>query len=198
MGVMEAENAAMYHVKKMPNNDIKMKVGIVSSTVIESTPVCIFIVDSILLRIELFRKAPSPTPGPAPETSTAPAPDASSPTTDAGSPTPMMSPLAPPTSSMAGDPEDDPEQYNGNKANVVNKIPHVPSHHPITRKLATQIANRPQKPPVEYTETMMEQINRMDEKIEMKNVEDWSVVNIDSSDEKNELTVVEYIDDIYA
>ncbi|KAF3641378.1 hypothetical protein FXO38_21650 [Capsicum annuum] len=159
MGVMETENAAMYHVKKMPNNDIKMKVGIVSSTVIESTPFCIFIVDSILLRIELFRKAPYPTPGPAPETSPAPAPDASSPTTDASSPTPMMSSLAPPTSSMAGDPEDGP---------------------------ATDSENS----------TMGKKKN--DEKIEMKNVEDWSVVNIDNSDEKNEITVVEYIDDIYA
>ncbi|PHT33956.1 hypothetical protein CQW23_25756 [Capsicum baccatum] len=108
MGVMEDENAAMYRVKKMPNNDIKMKVGIVSSTVIESTPFCIFTIDSILLRIELFRKTPSPTPGPASETSPAPAPDASSPTTNASSPTPMMSPPAPPTSFMAGDPEDGP------------------------------------------------------------------------------------------
>ncbi|PHT67875.1 hypothetical protein T459_27362 [Capsicum annuum] len=138
------------------------KVGIVSSTVIESTPFCIFIVDSILLRIELFRKAPYPP---------APAPDASSPTTDASSPTPMMSPLAPPTSSMAGDPEDGP---------------------------ATDSENSTMGKKKNYTEIMMEQINRMDEKIEMKNVENWSVVNIDNSDEKNEITVVEYIDDIYA
>ncbi|PHT47958.1 Cyclin-B2-4 [Capsicum baccatum] len=51
---------------------------------------------------------------------------------------------------------------------------------------------------VQHTEAMMEEINRMDEKIEMEDAEDWSIVDIDSSDKKNELTVVEYIDDIYA
>ncbi|PHT66038.1 G2/mitotic-specific cyclin-2 [Capsicum annuum] len=45
---------------------------------------------------------------------------------------------------------------------------------------------------------MMEEIDRMDEKIEMEDTEDWSVVDIDSSDKKKKLTVVEYIDDIYA
>ncbi|PHU25409.1 G2/mitotic-specific cyclin-1 [Capsicum chinense] len=51
---------------------------------------------------------------------------------------------------------------------------------------------------VQHTEAMMEEIDRMDEEIEMEDIEDWSVVDIDSSDKKNELTVVEYIDDIYA
>ncbi|PHU05689.1 Cyclin-B2-4, partial [Capsicum chinense] len=45
---------------------------------------------------------------------------------------------------------------------------------------------------------MMEEIDRMDEEIVMEDAEDWSVVDIDSSDKKNELTVVEYIDDIYS
>ncbi|PHU17422.1 Cyclin-B2-4 [Capsicum chinense] len=51
---------------------------------------------------------------------------------------------------------------------------------------------------VQHTEAMMEDNDRMDEKIEMEDAEDWSVVDIDGSDIKNELTVVEYIDDIYA
>ncbi|KAF3628710.1 Cyclin-B2-3 [Capsicum annuum] len=122
-----------------------------------------------------------------------------------------------------------------NKANAVNKIPPVPIHRPITRKLAAQIANKQQKPAVEvtkppvpvapirnesedciiidaedynvysavpmfvqHTEAMMEEIDRMDEEIEMEDAQDWSVVDIDSSDKKNELAVVEYIDDIYA
>ncbi|PHT41125.1 Cyclin-B2-4 [Capsicum baccatum] len=51
---------------------------------------------------------------------------------------------------------------------------------------------------VQYTEAMMEEIDRMDEEIEMQDAEDWSVVDIDSSDKKNEHTIVEYIDDIYA
>lgn len=37
-----------------------------------------------------------------------------------------------------------------------------------------------------------------DEEIEMEDAEDWSIVDIDSSDKKNSLAVVEYIDDIYA
>ncbi|PHU22411.1 Cyclin-B2-3, partial [Capsicum chinense] len=51
---------------------------------------------------------------------------------------------------------------------------------------------------VQHTKAIMEEIDRMDEEIEMEDAEDWSVVDIDSSDKKNELTVVEYIDDIYA
>ncbi|PHU07648.1 Cyclin-B2-3, partial [Capsicum chinense] len=124
-----------------------------------------------------------------------------------------------------------------NKANVVNKIPHVLIHRPITRKLVAQIANKQQKSTVEITKppipvapirnetedciiidvedykatgysdvpifvqhnkAMMEKIDRMDDEIEMEDAEDWLVVDIDSSDKKNELTVVEYIDDIYA
>ncbi|PHT38307.1 Cyclin-B2-3 [Capsicum baccatum] len=89
-----------------------------ASTVIAPTPLCIFTVNSILLRIELFRNAPSPTPGPAPETSPAPTP-----TEDASSPTSMMSPPAPPTSSPAGDSDDGPAAYlenstMGKKKNV--------------------------------------------------------------------------------
>ncbi|PHT36362.1 Cyclin-B2-4 [Capsicum baccatum] len=51
---------------------------------------------------------------------------------------------------------------------------------------------------VQHTEAMMEEIDRMDEETEMKDAEDWSIMNIDSSNKKNKLTVVEYIDDIYA
>ncbi|KAF3621061.1 putative U-box domain-containing protein 15-like [Capsicum annuum] len=92
----------------------------------------------------------------------------------------------------------DPDDWFKNKANVVNMIPPVSIHRPITRKLAAQIANKQQKPTVEHTEAIMEKIDRMDEEIEMEDTEDWSVVDIDSFDKKNELTVVEYIDDIYA
>ncbi|XP_004229828.1 fasciclin-like arabinogalactan protein 10 [Solanum lycopersicum] len=77
----------------------------IASTVIDSTPFCIFTVDSVLLPVELYGKAPSPAPGPAPETSPTPAP---APAPEASSPTPMMSPPAPPTSSPAGSPADSP------------------------------------------------------------------------------------------
>ncbi|KAF3619188.1 Cyclin-B2-4 [Capsicum annuum] len=246
-------------------------VGIVASTVIDSTPFCIFTIDSILLRIELFRKAPSSTPEPASETSPAPAPDESAPIVDASSPTLMMSHPASPTSSPIGDPKDglvadsenstiDDERLgedsssanvDENKANAVNKIPHVPIHHPIIKfgsflgcmilsrclavkfkKLELKIDVYPQitKPPVpvapirneiedciiidaedykatgysdvpifvQHTEVIMEEIDRMGEEIEIKDAEYWSVMDIDSSDKKNELDVLEYIDDIYA
>ncbi|PHT59874.1 hypothetical protein CQW23_02237 [Capsicum baccatum] len=40
--------------------------------------------------------------------------------------------------------------------------------------------------------------NSTDKEIEMEDTEDWSVGDIDSSNKKNKLTVVEYIDNIYA
>ncbi|PHT58566.1 Cyclin-B2-3 [Capsicum baccatum] len=61
---------------------------------------------------------------------------------------------------------------------------------------ATSYSNVPMF--VQHTEAMMEEIDRMDEEIKMEEAEDWSVMDIDSSDKKNELTVAEYIDDIYA
>ncbi|CAN4094086.1 unnamed protein product [Withania somnifera] len=51
---------------------------------------------------------------------------------------------------------------------------------------------------VQRSEAMMEEVDRMDEEIEMEDAEDWSIVDIDSSDKKNSLAVVEYIEDIYA
>nr|XP_018622342.1 cyclin-B2-3-like [Nicotiana tomentosiformis] len=51
---------------------------------------------------------------------------------------------------------------------------------------------------VQHTEAMMEEIDRMDEEIEMEDVENWPIVDIDSAEKKNTLVVVEYIDDIYA
>ncbi|PHT89448.1 hypothetical protein T459_04561 [Capsicum annuum] len=176
-------------------------VGIIASTVIDSTPFCIFTFDSILLRIELFRKVPSPTPGPAPETSPAPTPDASAPTANASSPTPMMSPPASPTSSPTGDPEDGPKTDSenstmGKKKNVAfdnlsslntDFLAFIECGLNTSKwKLAVQIASKQQKPVVE------------DKEIEMEDAEDWSVMDIDSSNKKNELTVVKYIDDIYA
>ncbi|KAF3624974.1 Cyclin-B2-4 [Capsicum annuum] len=51
---------------------------------------------------------------------------------------------------------------------------------------------------VQHTEAMMEEIDRMDEKIKMEDAKYWSVVDINSSNKKNKLAIVEYIDDIYA
>ncbi|KAF3621811.1 putative U-box domain-containing protein 15-like [Capsicum annuum] len=154
-----------------------------------------FTFDSILLRIELFRKVPSPAPGPAPETSPAPTPDASAPTANASSPTPMMSPPASPTSSPTGDPEDGPETDSENSTMAFDNLSSLNTDflafiecglNTSKWKLAVQIASKQQKPVVE------------DKEIEMEDAEDWSVMDIDSSNKKNELTVVKYIDDIYA
>ncbi|KAL3321769.1 hypothetical protein AABB24_039403 [Solanum stoloniferum] len=51
---------------------------------------------------------------------------------------------------------------------------------------------------VQHTEAMMEEIDRMDEEIEMEEIEKTSIVDIDSADKKNILAVVEYIDGIHA
>ncbi|PHT57413.1 Cyclin-B2-4 [Capsicum baccatum] len=183
-----------------------VKVTNPASTVIDSTPFCIFTVDGILLRIELFRKAPSPAPGPTPETSPAPAPDASAPTTEASSPTPMMSPPAPPTLSPDGDPKDCPaaDSKNSTAGKKKNVVPVAPIRNETKDCIIIDVedykASGYSDVPifVQHTEVMMEEIDRMDEEIEMEDAEDWSVVDIDNSDKKNELAVVEYNDDIYA
>lgn len=81
----------------------------IASTVLDSTPLCIFTVDSLLLPVELFGKAPAPAPGPAPETSPSPAPAAEAPAPEsAAAPAPILSPPAPPMSSPAGSPSEGP------------------------------------------------------------------------------------------
>ncbi|KAI3444668.1 hypothetical protein Pfo_030855 [Paulownia fortunei] len=81
----------------------------IASTVLDSTPLCIFTVDSLLLPVELFGKAPAPAPGPAPETSPSPAPAAEAPAPEsAAAPSPILSPPAPPTSSPDGAPSEGP------------------------------------------------------------------------------------------
>ncbi|KAJ4884598.1 Cyclin-B2-4 [Raphanus sativus] len=95
------------------------------------------------------------------------------------------------------------------------KIPPVPVHRPITRKFAAQLAeNKPQihkqetkqsdedgdfhEPMfVQHTESMLDEIDRM-EGIEMEDSdEEETVMDIDSSDKNNSLAVVEYIHDLY-
>ncbi|OMP09696.1 hypothetical protein COLO4_05225 [Corchorus olitorius] len=50
---------------------------------------------------------------------------------------------------------------------------------------------------VQHTEAMMDEIDRMEEEVEMEDVDEELVVDIDDCDKKNPLAVVEYIDDIY-
>lgn len=101
---------------KTAGDSVSLDTGVdtsrIASTVLDSTPLCIFTVDSLLLPVELFGKAPSPAPGPAPEVSPSPSPaeaptPASSPE-PAAAPSPFLSPPAPPTSSPDGAPSEGP------------------------------------------------------------------------------------------
>lgn len=49
---------------------------------------------------------------------------------------------------------------------------------------------------VQHTEAMLEEIDRMDEEVEMEDI-DEPILDIDSGDKNNPLAVTEYIDDIY-
>ncbi|KAJ0974589.1 hypothetical protein J5N97_016554 [Dioscorea zingiberensis] len=99
-------------------DDVTLNTGVdhsrVASTILDDTPVCILTVDSILLPVELFGKAPSSAPAPGPEgpspslppsPSEAPAPSPKK----AKSPSPKPhSPPAPPTGSPGASPSDAP------------------------------------------------------------------------------------------
>ncbi|XAR54118.1 hypothetical protein NMG60_11029127 [Bertholletia excelsa] len=100
-------------------DEVTLKTGLdssrIASIVVDSTPLCIFTVDSVLLPIELFGKAPSPAPAPEPVTSPSPSPatPVSAPTpapVSAKAPSPVFSPPAPPTASPVGSPAAAPGQ----------------------------------------------------------------------------------------
>ncbi|KAK1439242.1 hypothetical protein QVD17_05058 [Tagetes erecta] len=105
-------------------------------------------------------------------------------------------------------------QANGNNENknVVNQV-----HRPITRKFAAQIANKKQcfpedvlkpkessesfkvfedEPEPMAMETTEPQKDHME--VEMEDIFEEPVVDIDISDTKNPLAVVEYVEDLYA
>ncbi|KAG0458815.1 hypothetical protein HPP92_021943 [Vanilla planifolia] len=92
-------------------DDVTLHTGVIDSrvanTVLDDTPTCILAVDSVLLPVELFGKAPAPAPGPS-GLSPSPAPSTAVPAlspkaAEAPSPFPL-SPPAPPTSAPAGSP----------------------------------------------------------------------------------------------
>lgn len=81
----------------------------IASTVLDSTPLCIFTVDSLLLPVEIFGKPPTPAPAPAPETSPSPSPAADAPAPEsAAAPAPALSPPAPPSGSPSDSPSEGP------------------------------------------------------------------------------------------
>ncbi|GFP82289.1 fasciclin-like arabinogalactan protein 8 [Phtheirospermum japonicum] len=106
---------------KTAGDSVSLDTGVdtsrIASTVLDSTPLCIFTVDSLLLPVELFGKAPSPAPGPAPEGSPSPAPAAEAPASGsapAPAPSLFLSPPAPPTSSPDGAPSEGPSADSQN------------------------------------------------------------------------------------
>lgn len=78
----------------------------IADTVLDSTPLAIFSVDSLLLPSELFGKSPSPAPAPEPVSSPTPTPSlAPSPSPTAKAPSPFAaSPPAPPSETPEGSP----------------------------------------------------------------------------------------------
>ncbi|XP_047937962.1 fasciclin-like arabinogalactan protein 10 [Salvia hispanica] len=125
ISTLATNGAAKYDLGvKTAGDSVSLITGVddsrIASTVIDSTPLCIFTVDSLLLPVELFGKAPSPAPGPAPETSPSPSPaeaptPASSPE-PAAAPSPFKSPPAPPTSSPDGAPSEGPTADSQNSS----------------------------------------------------------------------------------
>lgn len=102
-------------------------------------------------------------------------------------------------------------QSNGNNE---NSIPDQ-VHRPITRKLAAQIANKKQCFPEKQSDESFKVWEDMEDQpvpmslertepqkdhmeVEMEDIFEEPVVDIDVSDTKNHLAVVEYVDDLYA
>ncbi|XP_052210909.1 fasciclin-like arabinogalactan protein 8 [Diospyros lotus] len=111
-------------------DDVTLKTGVdssrVASTVVDSTPLCIFTVDNVLLPAELFGKSPSPAPAPEPVTSPAPAPEASAPS-PADAPASIDSPPAPPTESPEKSPAGAPTSHSENTTSESEKSPASPA-----------------------------------------------------------------------
>ncbi|XP_047338114.1 fasciclin-like arabinogalactan protein 8 [Impatiens glandulifera] len=75
----------------------------VAKTLRDEPPLVIFTIDSLLLPIELFGKAPSPAPGMEPVISPSPAPANKAPSPGPSADVPILSPPAPPAASPGGD-----------------------------------------------------------------------------------------------
>ncbi|XAR63148.1 hypothetical protein NMG60_11022986 [Bertholletia excelsa] len=106
ISTMATSAAGKYDLTVTTSGDeVTLQTGLDSSrvarTVIDSTPICIFTVDNVLLPVELFGKAPSPAPAGEPVTSPSPSPSVSAPE-PAKAPSPIFSPPAPPTESPEG------------------------------------------------------------------------------------------------
>lgn len=113
-------------------DSVTLKTGVdssrIASTLIDSTPLCIFTVDNVLLPTELFGKSPSPAPAPEPVSAPSSSPAlAPSPTpVSAEAPSPVASPPAPPMEGPSGAPADAPDSVadvTSDNAGVFVKVP---------------------------------------------------------------------------
>ncbi|XP_057500225.1 fasciclin-like arabinogalactan protein 10 [Actinidia eriantha] len=106
-------------------DEVTLKTGVdssrIASTLIDSTPLCIFTVDSVLLPPELFEKAPFPAPAGEPAISPSPshAPVVSAPSkapVSAKAPASVFSPPVPPLESPVGGPAEEPSEAEDSTA----------------------------------------------------------------------------------
>ncbi|XP_057499444.1 fasciclin-like arabinogalactan protein 10 [Actinidia eriantha] len=104
-------------------DEVTLETGVdssrIASTLIDSTPLCIFTVDNVLLPPELFGKAPLPAPAAEPVMSPSHAPVVSSPSkapVSAKAPSPVFSPPAPPLESPEEGPAEEPSQAEDSTA----------------------------------------------------------------------------------
>ncbi|PSS24187.1 Fasciclin-like arabinogalactan protein [Actinidia chinensis var. chinensis] len=104
-------------------DEVTLETGVdssrIASTLIDSTPLCIFTVDNVLLPPELFGKAPLPAPAAEPVISPSHAPVVSSPSkapVSAKAPSPVFSPPAPPLESPEEGPAEEPSQVEDSTA----------------------------------------------------------------------------------
>ena len=118
---LATNGAGKYELKVTTAGDeVTLHTGVDSSrvadTVLDSTPLAIFTVGSVLLPTELFGKSPSPSPAPAPVPTTSPSPaPVLAPSPVGVSPSPATaSPPAPPTDTPGGAPSDAPSHDSEN------------------------------------------------------------------------------------
>ncbi|KAF8380400.1 hypothetical protein HHK36_027886 [Tetracentron sinense] len=120
ISTLATNGAGKYDLKVTTAGDsVTLNTGVdssrISGTVIDSTPLCIFTVDSLLLPSELFGKSPAPAPAPVSEPVAAPTPAVSPAPESAKAPAPsVLSPPAPPMSSPEGTPADSPKAASEN------------------------------------------------------------------------------------
>ncbi|PWA68359.1 FASCICLIN-like arabinogalactan protein 8 [Artemisia annua] len=131
MATLATSAAGKYDISvKTAGDDVRLDSGVgtsrLASTVLDSTPLCIFTVDSVLLPTELFGKAPSPAPVMSPESSPAPAPSDDLSPEPAVAPAPLDAPPAPPAESPVDGPapSDGPtaDSENSNASNGVTSV----------------------------------------------------------------------------